>query len=816
MTNIVADSWRSEVTDKLNNSVFYDVLKRRSDVAVNALVSIIDSACYYAYQRTKIIIRYMEQYTLHDGDHLFNVLNLMERLIPVDEVNDLSNLEIALLILSAFYHDIGMAPDAREVDVWLGRVSKEDMSPYEIQQKEKYDRYCAANPSLQRKIRRNIASGNHQQVNLLEKHRLSEWIRKTHADRAKEIVNSQRSRFVYKNYNFASVLGKICLSHNENTYSLLRNDQHVHPNLLVSTDEYVNAPYIAIILRIADLFDFDSKRTPKVLFDHIGVKHPVSLEEWKKHRSIDGWSLSNEQITFSATCDHPAIERSIKDFCVYIEQEITSCQAVLRELNYSFDRRHLRDKYKLNVPNIVKPQIRIAEDDNGNPKYHYIDAYFKLNQSEIIELLMGTNLYGNTAFALRELLQNSLDTCRFRSIKENDWGNTYRPLINIRFKREEHTDILEIEDNGMGMDENIIKKYFSNVGSSYYRSDEFYQDIATASDSFTPISKFGIGFLSAFMVSDSIEVDTVRKVDRYQVSENPLNIEIEGESGVFLAKIGSREHPGTKIKLFLKDGHPFGNTGDQEADSKLLNILNEVIRYNSTKIIVETDEFTVEYDSYGQEIEMCIGDDLTEYLKEIYIPLDGLIEGLSGNIRCLFLFNEKIVTEISMPTINYTDDDRTINEFKRSFVSDSGSIHEVITFVTNTTSTVAIPSKGFLTMGGICINDNLFNVGENNNSANIDWPFPVIYDIKLSGELVVNLTASRNKIIIDEKWSEFVDSLSKIVAIRLIEAIDDEEIIKSVFQLINGYSGAHDLEKHLLFQYGQFISQKAIQRVRGN
>ncbi|WP_256758448.1 ATP-binding protein [Cohnella sp. WQ 127256] len=822
MTVNANDDWRPEVVNHLNTSVFYNELISRqgANSAVGSLITIINDSCYYAYQRTKVIIRYMEQYTLHDGDHLFRVLKLMEKIVPVEEVKELGNLELALLILSAFFHDIGMAPDSNEVEIWLGRISSNDMTPEQRQQKFKYEKYCSTSPSLQRRVNRNIATGNHQQVVLLEKHQLSEWIRKTHADRAREIVNSQRADFKYKDCNFASILGEICVSHNENPYSLLREDNNINPNLLISNGEYVNVPYIAIILRLADILDFDSKRTPKVLFDHIGVKNPISLAEWQKHRSIDGWNISSEQITFSATCDHPAIERSIKDFCNYIEQEIASCHGVLRELNYTYDRRHLREKYNINVSAPVKPQIRIAEDDFGKPKYHYIDAYFKLNQSEIIELLMGTNLYGDTSFALRELIQNSLDTCRFRSIKENDWGNLYRPQISIRFNREDSVDILEIEDNGMGMDEDIIKKYFSNVGSSYYRSDEFYQDMAIASNSFTPISKFGIGFLSAFMVSDSIEVDTVRKTDRYQISEQPLNIEIEGESGIFLAKIGSREHPGTKIKLYLKEGHPFGYPNEKQADSRLLKILNEVIRYNSTEIVVETDEFIVNYDSYGEEIEVFITEDIAEYTKEIQLPLDGLIDGLSGTLKCIFLFDDKVIKEIKMPKKTYTDENGQITEYSRSFICEMGSINEVTNFVTTTTKK-SISSRGYLTMGGISISDKLFvnnseKINNDNNLGTFIWPFPVIYDIKLSNEVVINLTASRNNIIIDDKWSEFKDILCKVVAIRLIETIEDESIIGSLIQLVSNGIEAEELKRHLILQYGEYASKTAKERIGGS
>ena len=43
---------------------------------------------------------------------------------------------------------------------------------------------------------------------------------------------------------------------------------------------------------LADIIDFDPKRTPSVLFSHLAVKNPVSLNEWKKHQSINAWTIS--------------------------------------------------------------------------------------------------------------------------------------------------------------------------------------------------------------------------------------------------------------------------------------------------------------------------------------------------------------------------------------------------------------------------------------------------------------------------------------------------------------------------------------------
>ena len=78
----------------------------------------VHEAAYYTAQRTKTIIRHMGEFTLHDSDHVFRVVHLMARLLPSDTIGKLSAPELMLLLLCAFFHDIGMAPQESVVLAW--------------------------------------------------------------------------------------------------------------------------------------------------------------------------------------------------------------------------------------------------------------------------------------------------------------------------------------------------------------------------------------------------------------------------------------------------------------------------------------------------------------------------------------------------------------------------------------------------------------------------------------------------------------------------------------------------------------------------
>jgi molecular chaperone HtpG len=145
-----SDDWRNETQLALQTSELYRTLKSKceSDKAGAQVMALIDDATYYAYQRTKTIVRHMGEFTLHDGDHLFRVLKLMERLIPPTEIEKLSVPEVMLLVLVAFFHDIGMAPSEAEVLAWKKIWDKDPSFSNETErvESEKFLRFCTARP----------------------------------------------------------------------------------------------------------------------------------------------------------------------------------------------------------------------------------------------------------------------------------------------------------------------------------------------------------------------------------------------------------------------------------------------------------------------------------------------------------------------------------------------------------------------------------------------------------------------------------------------------------------------------------------------
>ena len=269
--------------------------------------------------------------------------------------------------------------------------------------------------------------------------------------------------------------------HNEDALSLLDLDS----NYLCGPDVYSCLPLLGVILRLSDILDFDAKRTPAILFSHLFVKNPVSITEWNKHRSVEAWSISEKLIQFHAKCKHPAVEASIHSFCNLIDIELSTCNniiASMNEFNQSINREiQIKLPYKVD-----RSKIETKKDIFGKPLYLFRETHFNLSKNQVIDLLMGTKLYGNPEVALRELLQNSIDACLLRKALEKSWGNSYLPEIKVRYLQEKGEDILEVIDNGTGMDQDIIDSFYSKIGSSFYKSSEFYDLKSKSNANFVP------------------------------------------------------------------------------------------------------------------------------------------------------------------------------------------------------------------------------------------------------------------------------------------------------------------------------------------
>ncbi|MFM9910234.1 MAG: ATP-binding protein, partial [Chitinophagaceae bacterium] len=127
-------------------------------------------------------------------------------------------------------------------------------------------------------------------------------------------------------------------------------------------------------------------------------------------------------------------------------------------------------------------------------------------QTENIFPIIKKFLYSDHEIFLRELISNAVDaTQKLRTLASigEAKGELGELQINIRFDAEKKT--ITISDNGLGMTGEEVEKYINQVAFS--GAEEFVNKYKGQNEN-AIIGKFGLGFYSAFMVSDKVEILT--------------------------------------------------------------------------------------------------------------------------------------------------------------------------------------------------------------------------------------------------------------------------------------------------------------------
>lgn len=781
------DDWRSETQMGLKTSKLFKTLdtKCKHDTAGSHVLSLIDDAVFYAYQRTKTILMRMGEYTLHDGDHLFRVLRIMDKLIPDATLENLSVPEIMLLILTAFFHDIGMAPSTAEVEIWYSfwdddLFKNEDDLTYKV-----FSKFTQGFPTLLSEIDEHTIAGNASKATLLKQHLISEFIRSTHAERARKVIEEDwKGKIVYRDIDLTNEFAQLCFSHNEDAAFLLELDT----SLLCGPNIYACLPFVGVILRLADILDFDGKRTPKVLFSHLAVRNPVSLREWKKHRSVDAWTINQSSIIFHARCEHPAIEKAIRDFCDIIDRELAAANTILLRLHDSV-RIPFPEYYKFSLPlRIDRSKIGPKTIVPSNaPLYKYQETKFSLNKTQVIDLLMGTKLYGNPEIALRELIQNSIDACLLRAAMAKSWDNPYVPKISVTFTPS-GDDFLEVHDNGTGMDIDIINKYYSSVGTSYYKSSEFYELKSQINLDYTPISRFGIGILSCFMVADSFFVNTKRLKGPYESGE-ALEIIVEGQDSLFWIRAGELNEPGTKTKLLLRKNHPWKSFTKDNFVAAVKRIIPHppfpIEIYSSNDEVAKPTKLI----HTGEQFKNMNIEDLKDYrwrndenLKQVSFEFGENDFGIFGKALVGILQKDHMpVKEIKLNSkhIKIDGEDFELNRsirYKTNEIEKTSKHIEINDdedpYITDSVSKLAA-SKAIIALHGIEVPFEIFPDfwSARNQQVMLKWPLPMLLILDVSGKHDLNLNSARTEILLDEKWVQFEENLATLICKHLAESL---------------------------------------------
>lgn len=224
---------------------------------------------------------------------------------------------------------------------------------------------------------------------------------------------------------------------------------------------------------------------------------------------------------------------------------------------------------------------------------------FKSESKRLLDLMINS-IYTNKDIFLRELISNAsdaLDKLYYRSLTDKKI-KVKKDKLEIKLDYDKDNRTLTITDNGCGMTKDELE---SNLGTIAKSGSLSFKENMTNKEKVDIIGQFGVGFYSAFMVSDKITVNSL-SVD----SDTAYVWESEGVDG-YTIKEGKKDSIGTEIVLKIKEDTDSDNYSKYLDEYELKNLVKKYSDYISFPIKMEcthhelVDEEKHEYKDHKEE-----------------------------------------------------------------------------------------------------------------------------------------------------------------------------------------------------------------------
>ena len=224
---------------------------------------------------------------------------------------------------------------------------------------------------------------------------------------------------------------------------------------------------------------------------------------------------------------------------------------------------------------------------------------FKSESKRLLDLMINS-IYTNKDIFLRELISNAsdaIDKLYYRSLTDKK-VKVKKDKLEIKIDYDKENRTLVIEDNGIGMTEEELDKNLGTIAESGSLS---FKENMTKQDKIDIIGQFGVGFYSAFMVSDCIEVET-KSVD----SEKGYKWISTGAEGYSIEETDKKE-TGTKISLHIKPDTEEDNYSDYLEEYNLKELIkkySDYIRYPIKMKVTKHELKDEEKHEYVDKVEV--------------------------------------------------------------------------------------------------------------------------------------------------------------------------------------------------------------------
>ncbi|GFI09614.1 chaperone protein HtpG [Lachnospiraceae bacterium] len=504
---------------------------------------------------------FFEEYTNHGIKHINTILDILDKLISDSSLENIAEKELGICIISLILHDIGMFVSYNG----FKQLLEDEHSYADLEKKKNFKeswqeylfdlKYYSEKQLISKFGTTDIYFTElKDEVELENKERMviGEFLRKNHHHIAHYIIVNG-----IENIDFLSgamidnetrdLIGLITRSHGMNirdTEMYLKSKYND-----ISKPKNISVFYIMALLRIADYLDVGEERASHIICAFFVKKSENSKQEFSWNQCVKYedfvWNYDRECLSVDASPKNARQFIDTKKWIKGVQYELDVCWAIIGE-HYDVN------KYKMTIrrleSNILKKEVVSEYEKNFYTQEAYLDA-----NADILKLLIAP-LYGNEpSYGVREILQNSVDACREREKIEKDREGNYKGEVVVSLDTEQK--MMVFTDNGIGMNIDIIKRYYLIAGASYRRSEAWSKEFVGLDGNAKVLrnGKFGIGVLATFLLGEKAEVITrsykEKKGWKFSIQLDQDNIDIERIDTEIGTKISIRVTDKTINKL---------------------------------------------------------------------------------------------------------------------------------------------------------------------------------------------------------------------------------------------------------------------------
>lgn len=475
-------------------------------------------------------------YSAHDISHSMTIINNIQCLLGEERIKHLGATDTFLILMACLTHDIGMILTYKIIEEEWGKENFRNVLENLAQND---DSVISKNAKLLLFHNKNLDNQKPDDFKwaLEIKNAVivltAEIFRNNHAKQsANYLLSNEEFKRLADNFyseqlpnRFIELLANIALLHGENFSDVMTR---LYPKANGYKGDYIHPRFIACMIRLGDLLDFDDNRFSTFSIASIKDMPDVSALHLQKHASVRHMLISPTAIEAELDCSEENVFRIARSWFDWLEEEVN---------NQSREWSNIAPPDLGGLPPIIsKDSIRIlykgiqASSDLLNLK-------FSMSQKKMFSILRGGGIYKEPGFAfIREIVQNAFDASKLQMWNDINNGiyNSYfeadgKDKDSIQFPDDinhsvykqypidlsikwldEERNILHVEckDRGTGISEATLLRMTKYVGESYagdYGYAENYQKIPYW---LRPTAAFGIGLQSIFFVSSTFEIET--------------------------------------------------------------------------------------------------------------------------------------------------------------------------------------------------------------------------------------------------------------------------------------------------------------------